>query len=77
MRQVPFFNYPELYNEQRDVFIEQIDKTLSKVPSLCSRLIDFENNLADYLVVATIGVADGTAAIEMSLIAAESSLVTR
>ena len=72
MRQVPFFNYPELYNEQRDVFIEQIDKTLSKGAFIMQQeLLDFENNLADYLGCRhAIGVADGTAAIEMSLIAA-------
>jgi len=70
---IPFFNYPELYINQK----ERIDKVFSNVLSrgayiLQKDLEDFENELKQYCGVKhAIGVGNGTDAIWLSLMAAD------
>ncbi|MAU64797.1 MAG: cell wall biogenesis protein [Dehalococcoidia bacterium] len=69
---IPFFNYPSLYTLQK----ERIDKVINDVVSrgayiLQKDLEDFESALAQYCNVKyAIGVANGTDAIWLSLMAA-------
>ena len=66
---VPFFPYPELYLEDHKRYLEIINNTLSKGAFIMQdELQEFESNLANYLGCKfAFGVADGTAALEMSL----------
>ena len=71
MIKVPFFDYPALFNERKSTYLETIARTLEKGAFIMqSELSEFESNLASKLGVKhVIGVADGTAALEMSLLA--------
>jgi dTDP-4-amino-4,6-dideoxygalactose transaminase len=72
MRKVPFFNYPAMFAERDNEYLASFESTLRKGAYIMQReLADFESNLAAYLGCKhAIGVADGTAALEMSLSAA-------
>lgn len=72
MKKIPFFNYPALYQEQRDEFIKALDETCAKGAYIMQQeLLDFEAALSKYLGVKhAIGTADGTMAILAGLIAA-------
>jgi dTDP-4-amino-4,6-dideoxygalactose transaminase len=72
MREIPFFNYKELYLEEREEFKRILDETCAKGAYIMQQeLIDFEKALANYLGVKyAIGTADGTMAIITGLIAA-------
>lgn len=69
MRNVPFFDYPNLFLRDRDVYINALDKTLSRGAFILQREVDeFESVLAEFVGVRhAIGVADGTMAIYLSL----------
>ncbi len=70
---IPFFNYPELYLSEREEFLSVLDKTLSNGSFIMQdELFKFETELAKYLNVKhAIGVADGTMALLISLVAAK------
>lgn len=72
MPTVPFFNYPALFAERDQDYLNCFEQTLRKGAYIMQKeLVDFETNLAAYLGCRhAIGVADGTAALEMSLAAA-------
>jgi dTDP-4-amino-4,6-dideoxygalactose transaminase len=72
MRNVPFFNYPAMFSERENAYLESIETNLRKGAFIMQQeLADFEANLSGYLGCRhAIGVADGTAALEMSLAAA-------
>jgi len=69
---IPFFDYPKLYQENSEEYLAILQKTLSKGSFIMqSELEEFEENLAKYLGCKhAIGVADGTVAITFSLKAA-------
>lgn len=70
MKAVPFFNYPALFSEHKEKYLDTFSNVLSRGAYIMqSELEEFEEKLAKYLGCRhTIGVADGTAALEMSLI---------
>lgn len=72
MRNVPFFNYPAMFSERDQEYLDSFQKTLRRGAYIMQQeLLDFETNLAKFLSCKhAIGVADGTAALEMSLVAA-------
>lgn len=72
MRAVPFFNYPGVYRERSSEYLSAIESVLQRGAFIMQEeLFQFEAGLADYLGCKhAIGVADGTAALEMSLAAA-------
>jgi dTDP-4-amino-4,6-dideoxygalactose transaminase len=72
MRNVPFFNYRAMFAERDQEYINSFHKTLRRGAYIMQQeLLDFETNLAKFLGCKhAIGVADGTAALEMSLAAA-------
>lgn len=72
MRQVPFFNYPALYSERADEYSATVEDVLKRGAYIMQKdLAEFEENLARYLGCKhAIGVADGTAALVFSLLAA-------
>lgn len=72
MRNIPFFNYPALFEQRKDEYLKIIQDVLSRGAFIMQQdLITFENELAKYLGVKhVIGVADGTMALLTSLIAA-------
>ena len=72
MREIPFFNYPVLYAESKDIYLRTIDDVVSRGAYIMQKdLLDFEQSLADYLGVRhAIGTADGTLALLMGLTAA-------
>ena len=72
MKQIPFFNYPALFEQRKHEFNKVIGNVLERGAYIMQKdLLDFEENLADYLNVKNvIGVADGTMALLLSLIAA-------
>lgn len=68
---VPFFNYPEIYRQHREEYVEVLDDVLSRGAYIMQKdLSEFEDNLQNYLGVKhAIGTADGTMALLMSLLA--------
>lgn len=72
IRKVPFFNYPAVYQEHRQEYLDTLDDVMSRGAFIMQKdLTDFEDDLAAYLGCKhAIGVADGTAALVMSLKAA-------
>jgi dTDP-4-amino-4,6-dideoxygalactose transaminase len=68
-RNVPFFNYPALFAEHRDEYLQTFEDVLSRGAYIMQRdLADFETELAAYLGVKhAIGVADGTVALKIAL----------
>ncbi len=72
MKNIPFFNYPAMFAERDQQYLESFQDTLRRGAYIMQQeLLNFENNLARFLGCKhAIGVADGTAALEMSLAAA-------
>jgi len=72
MKDIPFFNYPALFKQRKDEYLNIVQDVLSRGAYIMQQdLIDFENDLAKYLGVKhAIGVADGTMALLTSLMAA-------
>jgi dTDP-4-amino-4,6-dideoxygalactose transaminase len=72
MKNIPFFNYPALFEQRKDEYLDIVQDVLSRGAYIMQQdLIDFENDLAKYLGVKhAIGVADGTMALLTSLMAA-------
>lgn len=72
MKNIPFFNYPALFEQRKDEYLNIVQDVLSRGAYIMQQdLIDFENDLAKYLGVKhAIGVADGTMALLTSLMAA-------
>ncbi|MBL7004496.1 MAG: DegT/DnrJ/EryC1/StrS family aminotransferase [Gammaproteobacteria bacterium] len=72
MKNIPFFNYPSLFEQRKDEYLNIVQDVLSRGAYIMQQdLIDFENDLAKYLGVKhAIGVADGTMALLTSLMAA-------
>lgn len=73
MQNVPFFNYPAMFSERDQEYLDSFQTTLRRGAYIMQQeLLDFETNLAKFLGCKhAIGVADGTAALEMSLAAAD------
>ena len=69
MKEIPFFNYPEIYKQNADEYNRIFSSTCSKGSFIMQEeLISFENSLAKYLGCKyAFGVADGTAALIFSL----------
>ena len=69
---IPFFNYPELTKQREKEYLNLINDVLNRGAFIMQEdLSIFESNLAKYLGVRNIiGVADGTIAILLSLVAA-------
>ena len=69
MRQVPFFDYPQLWIKEREVLLSIIDNTSSNGSFIMqSELDDFENNLSEYTGSKfSIGVGNATDAMEIYL----------
>lgn len=68
---VPFFNYQELYKKDK-IIIDQVIKSIMNRGAfiLQEELIDFEQNLADYVGAKyAIGVGNGTDALWLSMLA--------
>jgi dTDP-4-amino-4,6-dideoxygalactose transaminase len=72
IREVPFFNYPYVFREHESAYLRIIQDVLSRGAFIMQRdLESFETNLARYLGVKhVVGVADGTMALTMALVAA-------
>ena len=72
MKNIPFFNYPALFEQRKDEYLNIVQDVLSRGAYIMQQdLINFENDLAKYLGVKhAIGVADGTMALLISLMAA-------
>jgi len=72
MHKIPFFNYPALFQQREAEYLEVVNSVLKKGAYIMQQeLFDFENELASYLGVNhAIGVADGTMALLISLMAA-------
>ena len=73
MKNVPFFDYPGIYNRFKNEFDDIFSDVCSRGSFILQNdLHNFENDLADYLKVKhAIGVADGTNAIYLGLKALE------
>ena len=73
IKKIPFFNYPAVFEQRKVEYLNVIQDVLSRGAYIMQQdLIDFENDLAKYLGVKhAIGVADGTMALLISLMAAE------
>jgi dTDP-4-amino-4,6-dideoxygalactose transaminase len=71
IKNIPFFNYPALFEQRKGEYLNVIQDVLSRGAFIMQQdLIDFENDLAKYLGVNhVIGVADGTMALLISLMA--------
>lgn len=69
---ISFFNYPALFEQRREEYISAINDVCNRGAYIMQEdLINFEENLQDYLGVKhAIGVADGTMALLLSLMAA-------
>jgi dTDP-4-amino-4,6-dideoxygalactose transaminase len=69
---IPFFNYPAVFEQRKSEYLSIVNDVLERGAFIMQKdLFAFEDNLAQYLDVKhVIGVADGTMAILMSLIAA-------
>jgi len=72
MQEIPFFNYPAIFNQRKDLYLKTLEDVLSRGAFIMQQdLRDFEENLAKKTGVKhAIGVADGTMALLMSLMAA-------
>jgi len=70
-RAIPFFNYPELFARQQPEILATLHDVLSRGAFILQRdLAEFEANLRAYLPVKhAIGVADGTNALQLALLA--------
>lgn len=70
--QIPFFNYPKIYAEEKEAFNEIFQEVCSRGAFIMQKdLSDFEQELAEYIGCKhVIGVADGTVALNLSLKAA-------
>tara|TARA_B100000674_G_scaffold484952_1_gene491086 strand:+ start:1573 stop:2682 length:1110 start_codon:yes stop_codon:yes gene_type:complete len=70
--QIPFFNYPLLFEQRKSEYLRVLEDVHSRGAFIMQKdLEDFENCLQEYLGVENaIGVADGTMALLMSLMAA-------
>ena len=70
---IPFFNYPAVYLSHKDSIDKAIDKVINKGAYILQKeLEDFESALSKYCGVKhAIGVANGTDAIWLSLMAAK------
>jgi len=70
-RQIPFFNYPALFASQEQELMAVLRDVMSRGAYILQKdLADFEANLREYLGVSHVyGVADGTNAIKLGLIA--------
>ncbi|MBY0371070.1 DegT/DnrJ/EryC1/StrS family aminotransferase [bacterium] len=71
-RTIPFFNYPALYRQQEKEILSLLHDVMSRGAFIMQKdLLEFETTLAKYLGVKhAFGVADGTNAILMGLLAA-------
>ena len=71
-RKIPFFDYPALYAQRKQEYLEVVGDVLDRGAYIMQRdLLDFETELASYLGAKhVIGVADGTMALLTSLKAA-------
>lgn len=71
-RQIPFFNYPALFERHRAEFLQVFEDVAARGAFILQRdLEEFEAALASYLDVRhAFGVADGSNAIAISLLAA-------
>jgi dTDP-4-amino-4,6-dideoxygalactose transaminase len=69
VKNIPFFNYPELYAERSEVYDATVRDVLRRGGYIMQKeLEEFETNLASYLGCKhAIGVADGTAALVFAL----------
>lgn len=69
---LPFFDYPKIFREHEEEYLAALELTLRKGAFIMQEeLARFEDALANFLGCRhVIGVADGTAALEMSLLAA-------
>lgn len=72
VRIIPFFNYPALFAENEQGYMEVVGDVLKRGAYIMQKDLDeFETSLARYLSVKhAIGTADGTMALTMSLMAA-------
>ncbi len=72
MRNIPFFNYPALFKSREDDFIRIFKDVGSRGAYILQKdLKEFENNLADFTGTNfAVGVANGTDAIWLALMAA-------
>ena len=72
MYTIPFFNYPAIFAERDKEYLNSFETTLRRGAYIMQEeLSEFELNLSKFLGCKyAIGVADGTAALEMSLAAA-------
>ncbi|MCW5648084.1 MAG: DegT/DnrJ/EryC1/StrS family aminotransferase, partial [Sphingopyxis sp.] len=68
-RNGPFFNYPALFGERGDEYVETLREVMARGAYIMQKdLIQFEEELADFLgAKQVIGVADGTVALTLSL----------
>lgn len=66
---IPFFDWPEIYKEDRDKYLSCIDRTLLSGGFILQEDVSkFEQNLCNYLGVKyAVGVADGTNALLLGL----------
>jgi len=71
LKQIPFFNYPELFKKDEQDYMEIIHAVLARGAYIMqSDLAEFEKELANFVGVKhAIGTADGTMAILASLLA--------
>jgi len=72
MKQIPFFNYPAIFEQRRELYLDKITDVMQRGAFIMqSDLEEFEKNLAIFTgATHAIGVADGTMALLMSLKAA-------
>lgn len=70
-RNVPFFNYPALFKAGEDEYMKVLHDVLSRGAYILQKdLEEFEENLEDFLGVKhVLGVADGTNALILTLVA--------
>lgn len=68
-REVPFFNYPAVFNSRREEFLDAMIDVLNRGAFIMQKdLKEFEKNLAEFSNCKyAFGVADGTAAILIAL----------
>ena len=71
-RRVPFFNYPYLYESDAEGLVATLTDVMTRGAYIMQKdLEEFESDLAEFLEVKhAFGVADGTNAITLSLVAA-------
>ncbi len=71
MQKIPFFNYPKIFQQRKQLYMDTLDDVLSRGAFIMqSDLENFEKNLANKTGSSfALGVADGTMALLMSLMA--------